>query len=284
MYIIAVLSQDHNMLGAFILPEKKTAILGDGTEKEYKNPYTDLHLLTAKECCFPEIFQGQPEHMWPQISIDSSILVNLLGDARKYGKITNFGIVYLQTAVTMAATNYLPVERTEQWILKHRQLYPKCHEFTDQWKEIAEARGWAANALNRIRWCREDNSKGQGASSGRSGVNFLIQSLGAELSKKSIIAVEREFRGEPCNLLGMIHDEVLIEHPGKGILKPKENKNGSFSIHYEIDKEGDYWRQRARKVLEDEEAKLLKSIIPDEADDEDYRGICEVDSALFWAH
>lgn len=283
MYIIAVLSQDHNMLGAFILPEEKVITLEDGTEKRYKNPYTDLHLLTAKECCFPEIFVGQPEHKWDEVARDPKALVNLLGDSRKYGKVTNFGIVYLQTAVTMAANNYLPVERTEQWIKKHKQLYPNCHAFTDQWKEIAEARGWAANALGRIRWCREDNSKGQGASSGRSGVNFLVQSIGAEISKKAIIAIEKEFRGEPCNLLGMIHDEVLIEHPGKATLKTKENKNGTFSIKYDIDEEGDYWRTRAKKVLETEEAKVLNRIAP-EGVDEEYVGLCEVDSALFWAH
>ena len=279
LYFIAVLSEDQNMLKAFTLPEKYSYIDSNGNTVEYKNPEADLHTMTAKECCFPYLFENQPFEKWSDIARDKTVLKNLLGDPRKYGKITNFAIVYLATAKTMAENNYLKLEIAEEWIKRHKKIFPDCHKFTEQEKEIAEARGWAANSYNRIRWCREDNSKGQGASTGRSGVNFKIQSLGAELSKKAIIALEKEFRGEPCNLLALIHDEVLIEHPGKAYLKPKE-KNGVYYLNYEIDEEADYWRKRAKKVLEDEESKMLNYI----SGSEEYVGMCEVDTALFWSH
>ena len=268
------------MLQAFTLPPKKKGITKEGKEIVYKNPYADLHLITAKECCFPELFEGREEYEIDTIGRDNTVLKNLLGDPRKYGKITNFAIVYLATYQSIAENNYLKEEITKQWVDRHKKIYPNCHRFTEQWQIVSEARGWSSNSLNRIRWCREDNSKGKGASTGRSGVNFLIQSLGAELSKKSIIALEKEFRGEPCNLLGMIHDEALLEHPGKATLKTKETKDGAYELHYEIDEEAEYWRNRAKNIMEREEQLLLEKI----SGGDYYEGKCEVDSALFWSH
>ena len=53
-------SKDPAMVRAFTEPEELT--LADGTH--YKNPYADLHALTAVKCCAPKLFEGVPEFEW----------------------------------------------------------------------------------------------------------------------------------------------------------------------------------------------------------------------------
>jgi hypothetical protein len=75
----AAWSKDEMMTRAYTEPEVITR--EDGTT--YKNPYADLHTLTAVKCCSKHLFENIPE--WEWVSLSKS------NDSRKKGKITNFG-------------------------------------------------------------------------------------------------------------------------------------------------------------------------------------------------
>lgn len=256
----------------------------DGNIKYYKNPNADLHTLAAAHCCFPDLFRGKPLEEWDLIARDPDS-IKLLGDPRVYGKKVNFGIVYLQTPQTMAEQNYLPTEVCDEWRKNHELQFPDAHRYIDEQEEWANARGWARNAMGRLRWVREDNAKQQGASPGRSGVNHLIQSLGAELAKLAMIRLEKLFRGTPARLIGLIHDEVLIEIPGKSRLQlvKREGTDDVYEPQYVPDEEAAAWAESARLELERAQTGLFDSIVSDQYKGR-FKGKAEADISLFWSH
>lgn len=69
IYIATWLSQDPKFLTVFSEPETITV---DGIE--YKNPDADLHTLTAAYCCFPQLFSGQPKHLWREIADNPDLI------------------------------------------------------------------------------------------------------------------------------------------------------------------------------------------------------------------
>ncbi|MFB6282717.1 MAG: hypothetical protein ABEK59_02130 [Halobacteria archaeon] len=159
LYFIAVLSGDKVMQDAFLQPGK-LPLLNDQNEQVtdengdpvyYKNPHSDLHLKTCKECCFPELFEGQPEHLWDQIARDDN-QIQFSGNPRFWGKKDNFAIAYLQSIQAMADLNNVPYEVAESWQKNHAKLYRQAHEWINIQRYLAKERGWAKNALGRIRW------------------------------------------------------------------------------------------------------------------------------------
>lgn len=285
LYFIAVLSGDKAMQKAFTSPEQlpytddNGEIKRDekGEEITYPNPYCDLHTITAKECCFPEIFRGESEDKWISIAKDKK-KIKLLGDARYYAKKTNFGIVYLQSAETMAEQAYVKVEKTTIWKRNHEKLFVDCHRWIAEQKTLAEARGWARTATGRQRWVKEDNSKSKGASPGRSGVNHCIQGLGAELGKRCLVELTKKFQGTDVRLLSLIHDEVIVEVPGNCT----RIKNGK-GIEYKPDEEVIYWANLVEQLLQQTQTKLLDEIVSEE-DVGKFKGKTSKDIAKYWSH
>jgi len=291
LFFIAVLSEDENMIYPFEAEEKvykrddKGHIINDeeGNPISYKNPYADLHTVTTAECCFPYLFEGQPLDKWDSIARDPNT-IKLLGDPRVYGKKTNFGIVYLQTPETMAEQNYLPVEQCQTWRDNHELQFPEAHRYISEQEDWANTRGWARNALGRLRWVREDNAKMKGASPGRSGVNHLIQSLGAELAKMAIVRLEKLFRGTPARLIGLIHDEVLVEVPGQCSLNNNlVDQSEPIEPEYTPDEEAKSWAETARLELERAQTHLFDTILREEQKGR-FKGKAEADISAFWSH
>ena len=163
LMIAAAWSKDPAMIRAFKEPEEKT--LPDGTK--YKNPYADLHALTGIECCAPHLFIGVPEH--------ELVALAKANGARKSGKITNFGIIFLQTAQSLSSLNHVPLKETEQWVKGHERTYAGYHAWAQSYGALAAVRGFAVTPVSHyIRWVDEENSKGAGESVIRAAVNAAI--------------------------------------------------------------------------------------------------------------
>ena len=156
-------SKDPAMVRAFTEPEVLT--LPDGTT--YKNPYADLHALTAVKCCAPKLFVNVPESEWVPRSKENG--------SRQKGKLTNFGILYLQTAESLSLLNHVKLEETEQWVSGHKATYAGYHHWAEEYGAVAASRGFAVSPVSKaIRWVDEENSKGGGESPARAAVNYAI--------------------------------------------------------------------------------------------------------------
>ena len=107
--------------------------------------------------------------------------------------------------------------------------------------------------------------------------------LGAELAKMSIIRIEKLFRGTPAKLIGLIHDEVLLEVSCS--LSLKETKEGSsvYEPNYSPDEEAKGWAEYARLELENAQTELFDMIVG-EKNKGRFKGKAEADISVFWSH
>lgn len=276
MYIGAVLSQDQVMLNAFSAPLTISI-----ESKEYPNPDTDLHTLTTVNCCFPSLFEGVPKHLWVATAKDES-LITMKGSPRDFAKRTNFGILYLATAKTLAETNHVKESAAQTWIDLHTKTYHGFHNWAEEIAAIVTARGWIQNSVGRWRWCAEDNAKAAGASPARSGVNFMIQGLAADMSKLACIKVSRALSGSKAKILALIHDEIIALVPGRCSLNVEKTLakikkvNGEFLIPvFDADEEATYWGNVVKQCMEEAESELF---------DWRYPGKAECSISPYWNH
>jgi len=274
MLIAAVLSQDELMLASFREPPTKT-IQVDGKEITYPNPATDLHLLTAKDCCFPRCFEGKPEHEWLKIAKGTTTPSGK--SLRDVAKTVNFGLIYLATPKTLAKQVYAPEKEAVGWVERHQRVYKGFWAWARRQEALSNARGWARNnsRFQRIRWVAEDNAKAQGASPGRSGVNHLVQSLGADITKLAMLYLHRLFEGTEAKLLLSVHDELVCLVPGtctpiNGALNPK---TGGWEWQWEPDAQVTEWMQKIQREMERAESELLE-----------HPGFTDGKAAPFWWH
>lgn len=281
VYVASVESGDKSMLQCFSTSVPDT-ILHEGIE--YSNPDKDMHTLTAATCCYPELFKGKEKWEWDSIARNPD-LIKGKGNARDRGKLTSFGIIYGQTAKKMAELNYLPVDVCEQWIKNHRKQYAAFHSWFSYNQKLAEARGWARNADGRIRWCNESNANDSsiGSSTGRIGVNFKIQGVCSSMIKLALINLYKALKGTEARLIGLVHDEIIIESPGTWELDPIKTKmhNGCISPAFIVSKEAKEYAQLAAKVMIEAEEYYFKLIRPELTD---LKGLVDYNIAPFWKH
>jgi len=275
MLIAAVLSQDELMLTSFSAPPTKTVTLANGETVTYPNPQTDLHLLTAKDCCFPQYFAEVPEHEW--LKVAKGTQTSSGKTLRDVAKTVNFGLIYLATPRTLAKQVYAREEEAQRWVERHQHLYYRFWEWAWRHERLANAQGWVRNSgFGRIRWVAEDNAKAKGASPGRSGVNHLVQSLGADIAKLAMLYLFDLFDGTPARLISAVHDELVCLVPGQCHFKQAQlnPKTGGWEWEFTPDDQVQMWVTRICAAMERAEKELLRID----------RGYVEAKAAPFWWH
>lgn len=286
IYVVAVLSGDIRILNTFLVPEylplldpSGNPVIKDGQEVFYKNPAADLHTITCKECCFPELFVGKSEHQWVDIAKDKT-LIKQKGTARDFGKKVNFGIVYGQTAKAMSDLYHVPEKVTAKWLERHEKTYPQFHRWAKEIGHLCTHRGWSRNPAGGIRWVGEDNAKAQGASPARSGVNFQIQGFSAMQIKMAQRAAFFAYQNTKARLGMLVHDELVSWVPGRLVLDEEKCKyeEGIFVPYYRPDEEGLYWANVTKKCMEDAQTESFKQF------EGDWKGRAEASLSRIWAH
>ena len=276
--VAAALSQDPVMMESFLQPPYMRA---DGTLTDtpgpdtYDNPDVDLHTLSAKAFCFPEIFEGRPKHEWVAIARDEE-MIRLPGNARSYGKRVNYFLQYLGTALSLAQLCHVDKAVAESWVKGHRKLYARFHEWASEMAAIGAARGWIETTWGgRVRWVEEENAKAAGESPGRAAVNHLIQGLCADMGKAALVAVSKAFDGTDVELCNFVHDEIILVAPGRARLVEATEKKGVWSLRYEGDDQAIEVAERVKRIMEQIETQMLDEVLP---------GKAAYEIAPFWSH
>ena len=270
-YIAGWLSGEEKFINAVAFePPTLKYIDESGNEITYKNHLADLHTITGMGCIKPEAFEGQPEHLYLDIAEDPNQIQGK-GTIRSLAKIVNFGIIFQQSARTMAENNFISADLAKDWIKKHRLTYPKFHEWADQEVYYARVRGWAANDYTlRMRMVNEDNAKAAGADAGRSGLNQKIQSIGADTGKLACTYVEDEVCDHypKVELCSFIHDEIFATFPGRCILNEQATEvatiknNGILTPIYTWDEEAEFYARLIVRQMERAQHHVFKGELP----------------------
>lgn len=281
VYIAGVLSQEPKILGSLLTEPGTLKTVVNGEEIEYVNPKADFHLLTAVYCSHRSLFEGKPEHEWYHISTNGSLTPDGR-EARKVAKILNFALLYDQTAKSMAQLNYVPESTAQEWINNHEKTYPQFHRWKRSVSNLASARGWMPNHWSgRIRFVGEDNAKGSGSDAGRSGLNFLVQGLAADIGKLALVRCYQAFKHEPgIKIRGYVHDEILFTVPGD--CEPTDDP-----LVWTPSAEAKGWAEAIVEVMKKAESDILQEAVadyPEQFGGGNYPGLVTYELAPFWSH
>ena len=174
--IFASMSKAGNLINAFINEE-------------------DIHARTAAD-----IFK---------VDIDS-----VTKDMRRTAKAVNFGILYGISSFGLSEDLGINVKTAKRFIDDYLETYPGIRDF--QAKEIADAyaNGYARTLMNRKRVIEELKNKNYmiRSSGERMALNTPIQGTAADILKKAMVEIYREFnkRNLKSKMLIQVHDELVF--------------------------------------------------------------------------
>ena len=184
--ILAHLSQDENLKKAFV--ENK-----------------DIHSETAKA-----IFGKE----------------DITYEERRKAKVVNFGITYGISPYGLSKELNIDVHEAQKIIERYFNRYPKVLDWIKKVIEQAREKGYVETLLGRRRYIPEIKSdiKSVREFGERVAINMPVQGTAADLIKKAMIDIDKEFEKEnidACIIL-QIHDELLIEVNEKMVNKVKD--------------------------------------------------------------
>ena len=283
LFIAAVASRDPVMLDVFS-PAQPDYIYDpkDPERKEYPNPKKDLHTLTTVGC-EPSYFKDKPLWEWVKIAKTKGICPHIKGSLRDLGKIINFGAAYMITPQAMSDNNALKLEKCKKWLNDFQKTYSVFWAWAQRTAKIAKVRGWIDNADGRVRMINDFNSKGLDSAGERMAVNFMIQGLGASMAKRAQIEILKAFEDTPARMLGLCHDEIIIEVPGSWEIDEEASfdiENKLFQPVFKRSEEAIYWTDIAYQCLVKAEEFYFSRLYPNA----DLKGLVEYEIAPYWAH
>lgn len=205
--IIAALAGDQNMMDAF-------------------KQKLDIHAATAARVFDVELDKVDREQ-------------------RSRAKAVNFGIVYGQSAFTLA--DQLGIKRGEarDLIDNYFNQYPAIKSFLENQKELARKQGYVETIMGRRRYLADINSKNavvRGFAE-RNAVNAPIQGSAADIIKKAMIEIQDWLEKEKLEtkMVLQVHDELLFDVPNheldliKAGVKERMEKAVSLEVPLEVE-------------------------------------------------
>ncbi len=136
-------------------------------------------------------------------------------ELRRRAKAINFGVIYGQSAFSLAKSLGITREEAQQFINEYFGLYRGVREWIDGTLEKTRESGFVSTIFGRIRPIPDINSKNHNLRefAGRTAVNAPIQGTAADLIKMAMISIDRKIRekGKKSRLIMQVHDELVFE-------------------------------------------------------------------------
>ena len=177
--IIAALSEEHNMIEAFLRKE-------------------DIHRSTAAK-----VF-GVP-------------LEEVTREQRSHAKTVNFGIIYGVSAFGLSSQTELSRTESKELIDTYYATYPHLREYIDKQIAFAREHGYVETVLGRRRYLPDIHSHNQVVRGGaeRNAVNAPIQGSAADIIKIAMIRIYEQLQREhlQTKMLLQVHDELVFDVP-----------------------------------------------------------------------
>jgi DNA polymerase I len=145
-------------------------------------------------------------------------------EARNNAKAVNFGIVYGISAFGLAANLGISRKEAEAYIKAYFERYAGVKRFIDETIARTRETGVARTLFGRERPIPDINSRNPNARgfAERTAVNSPIQGTAADLIKVAMVRIDQALAGFESRLLLQVHDELVLESPGKEVETVKE--------------------------------------------------------------
>jgi DNA polymerase-1 len=175
--VIAALSQDESMLGAF-------------------NNGEDIHAATAAK-----VFDVP--------------LTEVSRDMRSKAKTVNFGIIYGISAFGLSQRINISRTEAKDIIEAYFEKYPKIKQYMDTNINFAREHGYVETIMKRRRYLNDINSANavMRGYAERNAINAPIQGSAADIIKVAMINIQRELEQQhfQSKMLLQVHDELLFD-------------------------------------------------------------------------
>jgi len=144
-------------------------------------------------------------------------LPQLKDELRRKAKIINFSIIYGTSAFSLAKELGTTPRDAQDFIDRYFSQHPKVAEFLEAVVDRAEERGFTETLYGRVRQVPELKQKDRMTQQAgrRIALNAPIQGSAADLMKKAMIDIWREFRDRRLHakIILQVHDELVFEVP-----------------------------------------------------------------------
>jgi DNA polymerase-1 len=136
-------------------------------------------------------------------------------EQRRLGKTLNFGIIYGMGEKAFAQNAGISYEEARFFIKEYFKNFPKIKEWQEKTKKEVIEKGFVENINGRKRWFWGWENPKIKAQNERAAINMPIQSLGADILKKSMIKIQEMIKKEgiqnKAKMVLTIHDELIFE-------------------------------------------------------------------------
>lgn len=144
-------------------------------------------------------------------------------EMRYAAKAVNFGIIYGQGSVGLAAGTGISRAEAMDFIDRYFQAYPEIKEYLEGIKNFAAKHGFVETYFGRRRYLPEINS-GMAqvrAAAERAAINHPIQGTAADLMKLAMIAIAKKLPkvSPKSKMIMQVHDELVFEVPNSDVKK-----------------------------------------------------------------
>jgi DNA polymerase I len=160
----------------------------------------DIHDETAKNVFGPAV-QAAPD------------------ECRRKAKIINFSILYGTSAFSLAKQIETSNHEAQAYIDRYYATFPRVKEFLESKVEEARTRGYSETFFGRKRQVPElrSSDKVLEQAGRRIALNMPVQGTAADIMKKAMIDIAREFRRKKlvARMILQVHDELVFEIPVK---------------------------------------------------------------------
>ena len=142
---------------------------------------------------------------------------------RRTAKAVIFGIVYGISGFGLGENLSIPAKEAKAFIDKYYELYPGVRKYMDNIIKEAQDNGYVRTLLNRKRSIAELQSKIYMVrqSGERIALNTPIQGTGADIMKKAMVDIDKEFvkEGIKSKMIMQVHDELIFD-----VIKEEQTK------------------------------------------------------------
>ncbi|PIE53933.1 MAG: DNA polymerase I [Dethiosulfovibrio peptidovorans] len=144
--------------------------------------------------------------------VDPSMVTREL---RRSAKMVAFGLLYGMSSFGLAKRLGVSRSEADRIMTRYFKALPGVEDYVNTSTDRSMSRGYTETLFGRIRQLDEvetGNARDRGHLR-RVAVNSPIQGTAADLAKKAMIAVAREFQGEAVHMVLQVHDSIVCECP-----------------------------------------------------------------------
>ena len=201
-------------------PEKDSIILS--------SDYSQIELrvfaaMSNAENLIQAFKEGNDIHAKTASDIFGVPIEQVTKDERRQAKAVNFGILYGISSFGLSEDLNIDVYKAKDFIDNYLKTYPRIGEYMKEIIKDAHEKGYVKTLMNRKRVIEELNNKNYmiRQSGERMALNTPIQGTSADILKKAMVEIYREFekRNLKSKMLIQVHDELVFN-----VLKSEEQE------------------------------------------------------------